>query len=367
MRGPGKFYGRAILSVCMAAMFSVAPAQAQPEQRTIEATAGEYWHHQHSGMGMPVRLGGFDRQYIRDLTENELDVYAQYHGDDKQTRLTLFVYRAAVNNVPLWFDAAQQSLRNNIKMLPGASEYLAAAFTPPGQSEASGLMAVYAVPGGAFKSTGVAMLPLNGWLVKIRFSSAELSAKEMAAALKPTLQDIRWPDNINSGPAAAAILPCENGLRLTDKVKRIQPSKTDAMTDAISGSFMGLLAAKKAEQGQDNSVTYCRDPQDFGPFSIYRAEGSENGYLMPLGDAGRAASVHTNQLGGLIDGSKGERYTPVLMQLDQNIIFPDLDQLPTPGILRAATGDDAATSSVSTWPPSTGSTISIHVPSDEDQ
>ena len=58
MRGPGKSFGRTILCICMSAILSVAPAQAQPEQRVIEASAGEDWHHQHSGMDMPARLGG---------------------------------------------------------------------------------------------------------------------------------------------------------------------------------------------------------------------------------------------------------------------------------------------------------------------
>ncbi|VWX60035.1 conserved exported hypothetical protein [Sphingorhabdus sp. 109] len=362
MRGPLKSYGRTLWGViCMSALVFAAPAQAQPEQRTIEATAGQDWDHQNSGMTMPARLGGFDRQYIRDLTDDGLDVYGQYYGKDGQTRLTLFFYRAAVNSVPLWFDAANQALRGNVKLLPGASEYLSSAFTPPGQSEASGLMAVYSTSGNEFKSTGVAMLPLNGWLVKIRFTSAELSAEELAASLMPILHDIGWPEEIVSGPAATVILPCENALKLSDRIKRIKPT----MTDALSAGILNIPVDDTAD-GEEPGI-YCRDPQDFGPFSIYRAGGSEDGYLMPLGDAGRAASVHANRLGGLTGGSREPRFTPVMMRLDQNIIFPDLDKLPTPGVLLSATGDGAAISAVTTWPPSSGSTITVNVPADEDQ
>lgn len=364
MRALGEKCAGALFCLCMS-VFAQLPAEAQPQRRTIEVNTGEDWHHQHTGATMPARLGGFDRQYIRDLTENELDVFAQYKEVKARTRLTLFFYRAAVDNIPLWFDVANQSLRNNVDLLPGASEYSSSTFTPPGQFNASGMMAVYATDGGDFKSTGVAMLPLNGWIVKIRFTSAELTVAELASTLVPILNAIPWPEKISSGPPASKILPCKNRLKLVDKVGRIKPS----MTDALIGGLMGIPADDEADANADKAkpVIYCRDPQDFGQFSIYRADGTKRGYLMPLGDAGRAISVDRNEIGGLIDGSQGNRYTPVLMQLDRNIVFPDLNKLPEPGTLMAATGDDAAISSVTTWPTSSGSTVTISVSPDEDQ
>lgn len=363
MTGPRKSYGGILLGLAISALFFTVPASAKPQQRTIEATAGEAWRHQHTGMAMPARLGGFDRQYIRDLTDNELDVFAQYQGTESRSRLTLFFYRAAVDSVPLWFDAANQSLRKNVGFVPGTSEYLSSTFTPPGQTSASGMMAVYATAGGDFKSTGVAMLPLNGWLVKIRFTSAELTAAELATSLVPILNGMQWPDEIRSGPTAATILPCKESLKLSDKVDRIKPS----MTDALIGGLIGIPADDEAATGNDKTVTYCRDPQDFGQFAIYRADGTKDGYLMPLGDAGRAASVQKNEIGGLIGGGPRKRYTPILMQLDRNIVYPDLNTLPTPRTLMAATGDDAAISSVTTWPSSGGSTITIGVSPEEEQ
>jgi len=357
MTGPRKSYGRTLLGIAMSTLLFMVPVQAKPQQRTIETKAGEAWLHQHTGMAMPARLGGFDRQYIRDLTENELDVFAQYQADQVRSRLTLFFYRAAIDSVPLWFDAANQSLRENVGFVPGVSEYLSSTFTPPGQTDESGIMAVYTTVGGDFKSTGVAMLPLNGWMVKIRFTSAELTAAELATSLMAILNDIQWPEEIRSGPTATAILPCQDTLKLSDKVDRIKPS----LADALIGGLMGIPADDEATTGDEKPAIYCRDPQDFGQFAIYRAEGTKDGYLMPLGDAGRAASVFKNKLGSVIGGRQGKRYTPILMQLDQNIIYPDLDKLPTPLTLMAATGDDTAISSVTTWPSSGGSTVTIGV------
>ncbi|MEO9636222.1 MAG: hypothetical protein ABJF89_04675 [Parasphingorhabdus sp.] len=356
------FYGM-ILSLAMATILAVVPAQGQIKQRTIEAKAGEDWHHAQTGVAMPAALGGFERQYIRDLTENGLDVFAQYHGDKGRTRVTLFFYRAAVDSVPLWFDAANQSLRRNVDFLPDSSEYLSSTFTPPGQSNASGMMAVYSTKGGDFKSSGVAMMPLNGWLVKIRFSSEELSPEEMAVLLEPMLNDIQWPEKIVSAPTAVPILSCAGKLKLADKVSRIKPTTTDA----IIGGLTGALMTEESPEVEEEAVVYCRDPQDFGRLSIYRPDETRTGYLLPLGDAGRAASVSINDIGGLIGGSKGKRYTPILMRLDQNVIFPDLNKLPTPQTLMAATGDNAAISSVTTWPLSSGSNITINVSPDEDQ
>lgn len=355
--------GRVIQCACMSTLLALAPAQAQPTQRNIEAKAGEGWHHQHTGVTMPVRLGGFDRQYIRDNSENELDVLAQYHGDETRTRLTLFLYRAAINNVPLWFDVANHSLRDNVDFVPGTSEYLSSTFTPPGQSSASGMMTVYSTEGSDFKSTGVAMLPLNGWLVKVRFTSTELSVEAMEAALEPILNDIIWPEKIGPAPTAVAISSCEDSLTLTDKVRRINPT----LADALIGGLTGIPGDEDAAKSEEEAAIYCRDPQDFDQFPIYRKDGTKDGYLLPLGDAGRAAVVFRNELGGLVDGSRGTRYSPILMHLDRNVIYPDLNILPTPQTLLSATGDDAAISTVTTWPASGGSTVTISVSPDEEQ
>jgi hypothetical protein len=327
-------------------LWAAAPTLAQSTPRTIETTAGQDWKHVQTGVIIPAKLSGFDREYVRDLTDKELDVIAQYYSDESRTRLTLFLYRAALDSVPLWFDTADISLRKNTSFVPGTTEFVSSTFTPPGQSRASGMMTVYASSGGDFKATGIAMMPLNGWLAKVRFTSAELTALEMAAALQPILAAVTWPENILSGPVAVPVQPCKNKLKLTEKVKRIKPT----MADALIGGLLGVAAETDGTIVEKEAIVYCRDPQDFGQFSAYRANGSKNGYILPLGDAGRALSISQNEAGGLIGGSKGKRYTPMNMQLDQTIIYPDLNKLPTPRLLLAATGDDAAISSTTTWP-----------------
>ena len=149
------------------------------------------------------------------------------------------------------------------------------------------MMSIYQTGGDRFKSTGVAMVPLNGWLVKIRFTSAELTAVEMAAALPPILETIKWPRNRESGPPAAAVRPCDDQLTLTENVERIKPS----MTDALIGGISAVAIDSDDTEEDPRSVVYCRDPQDAGQFSIYRANGSASGYVLQLGDAGRALSI----------------------------------------------------------------------------
>lgn len=362
MRSFARCFSRVVFHTGATLLLLGAPAFAQPKPRNIETQTGQDWKHEQTGVVIPAKLSGFERKYIRDLTDKELDVFAQYYNEGSRTRVTLFLYRAALDSVPLWFDTANTSLRKNTGFVANTNEIVSSTFTPPGQSDASGMIAVYETGARDFKSTGVAMFPVNGWLAKVRFTSVELTAPEMVAALQSILEAVAWPENMNSGPEAVAIQPCENKLKLTEKVKRIKPT----LTDALIGGVLSVAADTDDTITEKETVIYCRDPQDFGRFSIYRADGSKNGYILPLGDAGRALSIFKNELGGAIGGSRDKRYTPMNMQLDHSKVYADLTKLPTPRLLLAATGDDAVISSTTTWPKG-DSTIGINISADGDQ
>ncbi|GAB5483264.1 MAG: hypothetical protein Pars92KO_30210 [Parasphingorhabdus sp.] len=331
-----------------------AEASAQPTD--ISSEPDQTWVHQHTGTGFPARLGGFDRSRIRDLTEDQLDIVVSYKDADQKDVLTLYLYRPAINDVPLWFETARQSL-----MVGGFAQFAPelvteTVFTPPGQLSTAGMVVSYSLTGSESKSTAIAMAPLNRWLLKVRYTSAKYDAQSLADEIPKIVSAVETGDIIEQAPEALAVKPCAKKLKLKSKVKRFRPSLVDAL---IGGAITSTAEEEKSDPDKPaETVTYCRDPGEYGRWTVFRANESKNSYILPLGDSGRALSVYRNTLSGAISGDNRRRYTPVHMKLGQQDIFTDINVLPVPETLVAVINQGAIISSSTTWPDE-GSTITI--------
>ncbi|MEP3224953.1 MAG: hypothetical protein ABJO01_03180 [Parasphingorhabdus sp.] len=335
-------------------VFGYAEAFAQPTD--IPSEPDKVWIHQHTGSGFPTKIGRFDRSAIRDLTQDQLDVVLSYTDPDKQGALTLYLYRPAINNLPMWFETATQSLMMGRMGQFAPKVVTDRVFTPQGQSSAAGMLVSYSLTQSRYRSTAIAMVPINRWLLKIRYSSAEFDAESLAIEIPKIVSAIETGDRLEQAKDIAAIKLCAKKMKLKSKAKRFRPSLVDALIGSVSVS-----AAEEEMKNGDKpleTVIYCRDPGDYGQWTIYRANESKDSYILPLGDSGRALSVYRNSLSGAISGDNRRRYTPVHMKLGQQDIYPDINVLPVPETLIAAINQGAAISSSTTWPEE-GSTITI--------
>lgn len=335
-------------------VFGHVQAFAQPTD--ISSEPDQIWIHKHTGTGFPAKLDRFDRSIIRDLTEDQLDVVISYTDPNKQGALTLYMYRPAINDIPLWFETAKQSLMNG-RMGQFVPEIVTdTAFTPPGQSSMTAMVVSYRLTGSGYKSTAIAMVPVNGWLLKIRYTSAEYDAQALVNEIPKIVAAVETGEIRQQARQAVAVKPCAKKLKLKSKAKRFRPS----LVDALIG---GVITSAAGEQGSDGdepaeTVIYCRDPGDYGQWTVFRANESKDSYILPLGDSGRALSVYRNTLSGAISGDNRKRYTPVHMKLGQHNIYADINVLPVPETLLAAVNKQTLISSSTTWPEE-GSTITI--------
>ncbi len=347
---------QALIFLLMALGLAVSPTAASTETKTAAILEDQSWQHEQSMALFPALAAGMPLQQIQTVQEPQLDVILKYQSEDSDTRLTFYIYRPAINNLPLWFDVADSTLQDNIDFLSETQDRNFRIFTPPGQSNASGMLVTYALASDRFSSTGLAMAPIGPWLIKLRYTSTGLTPAKLADEMLTALETIRWPRQTVPAPQALAVVECPDTLELHEETEQVTPSMTDAL---IGGLFSLADTADEEEQETASAaVTYCRDPADHGQWTLYRADAGRDSYVMPLGDAGRAISIQRNDVAIEISGNGKQRFTPTLLQLDKKFVFADVTDLPTVDTLLAILDRNVVVTTVSTIPED-GSTIEI--------
>lgn len=274
---------------------------------------------------MPPRSGSFTRGEISDSGEAELDVQTQFDMDGSRTRATLYLFKTGVPDTALWFDRADAaiSLRADWGAVPVAEG--PQPFALPGRP-AAGLYLAYRLPdSGDWRSTAVALAPLqDGWLVKVRISSADMDAEQLQASVAGLLAGLRWPEPSSAEAGAASARPiqdCAAPLKLR-RARLVQPSMADMLLIAAT---TGLVPASGPKP------TYCREPGPRAIEEVYRPNGSTRAYLIALGDSGLALSLgQAPSLAGLTGGGGSRSIATLLIDREGSSVFPSFDRLPLP-------------------------------------
>jgi hypothetical protein len=313
MRKPGWAAG---LLVCILA----SEAGAQPRLRQLEVPPAASWQHSQTSVILPATLAGLPRTGIQDTGSEELDVIATYESPDQALTTTIYIFRSQVPSVPLWFDRSRTVLEQ-LKRFPIANSgpLPARSFAPAAGQAESALRVAYPLSGGGYAATGLAVVPLNGWIMKVRMSSKSLGAEALDAKLASLVAAVRWPKNMAAAPAAAPVEPCPTPL-LLKRAKMIKPD----VGQALIGSLLAMAGLLKAPP---TSTLYCRDAEQGVPYGVYRAAASTTGYLVALADSGRAISVG---VAPNLEERKDEQYSVTLLDLGSSSVYPSFNRLPPP-------------------------------------
>jgi len=310
------------------ALLALIGGAAQAEARTLDLPANAGWQHAATGLVLRSRLAGYQRTWIDDSGTAELDISANFEAPDRSTVVTLYLFRPALMSVPVWFDRSETQilLRDEFHGVQPAAE--ARAFAPPGSTVASALRRVYVTGLDAYRTTGLAMMPMGEWLVAVRISSHDADPAALEARLDAVIAAIGWPEGATDGVPASVVADCPEPLEYARRAKLQRPS----MADALLGSALLGAAAQRADDAtatESAPAVLCRDAPGKVEYGVYRdtAELKRQAYLMALGDAGRTISVAPS-IGALVDGSKG--YMLSLGDLDRTLIFPNFDKLAPP-------------------------------------
>lgn len=336
--------GVAALAACLAVS---APAAAQ---QNLPLRAQESYAHRHSGIEVPARLGGYPRTTARAYAEDHLDVGMNFESPDRGEVLSFYVFRNTNGSVPVWFSQAQAAIESQSGLDNPAIAVAPESFSLPGSDVNSALRAVYA-PGrrSVMRSTGVALFTLNGFYVKIRASSASRTPAELVAWMDAALAELVLPEN--TGEAVAPIEECANELRFRGRSR-------DAETNPVGSLFGSLVVSdigSDLEELDDGTTVsapaiWCREDELQPTQIVYRADGSENSYLLAIGDNGNAIAVGPDGLGALLsDNDEEEVFSPRLIMAAQTLNLVSQDRLPRPSRVMDLLMQERFVGSVATW------------------
>lgn len=308
---------------------AVAPVAAQDK---LPVKPGKPWTHAHSGIVIPAALDELPRVRATSFAAPELEISQNFASEDGRQSLTLSIFRNTNGAVPLWFAQAQRAivlradLKNPVLAVPPR------AFTPPGQSAASGLKAVYApIEVEGIKSTGVALFEVGDWYVKLRANSSTLTPSDMADWIEGVIAELTLPP----GNAAAAVPVADCKPKLAKAAEAGDSTLADA----------ALIAGVKAPGPRIEAKLWCLERVVRGNFAVYRPDAARDRYLLASGDNGKAFLVQPQ-------GSGRARYHSVnFLTAHQATIMPPQNRLPSPQRVLDMAEAKRMVTAIPTWPP----------------
>ena len=219
----------AVLAAVLLVALGAAPALAQREL-AVPAAAG--WKHAETGVIVRSRVGGMQRTKITDSGNAERDIMVELHDGDGGTWATIYIFRPALQSVPIWFDRSDTQVQINELFGKPRPVDAPRAFAPPRASIASGLRRAY-VPGSPrFKSTALAVMPLGEWLVAVRITSESIDPATLDARLSGIIDGIEWPQGVADAPAAVPVAACAAPLAYAKRARMKKPDMSDALMGA---------------------------------------------------------------------------------------------------------------------------------------
>lgn len=335
----------ASLALGLAMLTAAGAAEAQQPREQIEVAAGKPFKHKHTRLQLPPAIDGIARSGLVTLEPDQLDVIGRYDKPDGSEAISIYIYRELAGALPVWFDRARWAIENRTALYgtPRLSER-PLAFVPPMRTEASGLIATYTSSHGALRSTGVALVPLDGWLVKIRYSSASMDADALDQRIRTVLAGLGWPRKLAPAPVATPVEPCAAPLAASERSRPAPPNPAGALVGALLGA-PGIATSKTAPA----TAAWCRDDSVDPKGAVYRAGGATDAYLIALSDAGRGIRVAPDASAALLDQAAKPSWSIELLQMARTVRFASQDRLPPPQQAAEIVNGGRYVSAASTW------------------
>lgn len=344
----------------------LAPVSAPAQQASdVTIPADKPYRHKPTGLAVPPVLDRIPRVRAEALTP-ELDEFVEFKTANGDEHITVYVFRHVSGTVPIWADRVAWQIEHHD--VYGGTKLAApiAAFVPPGQTNPSGLIGIYAPGKGPYRSTAFAFMPLGAeWYVAFRYSSVALKPAELDGRLREVIAALQWPKNIEVQPDAAPITYCTTPLALSGRANPVEDE--NAMAAALITSIVAVPIHSKDRKQQPPApaIRWCQDAGRYDGLDshgVYRPVDTTDRYLIAFGDAGVGA------MSGPADGSLAEflkvkdkdappNWTVTLFQLGKSSFYRRFDRLPPPDQLYAIVTREPSQSSVTTWGKNSNITI----------
>jgi hypothetical protein len=331
-------------------------AQAQdPPARPIELSAQDAFTHEHSKVRLPPVLTGLPRIEASENEPDQLHTSIQYASPDRGEQYIVIIYRDVGGSLPVWFDRARRRAERG--EIGSATLHWAGEFVPPGRTAASGLLATYGLTGGAYRSSGVALVPAGEWLITLWAASRTRSPAELDARIPAALAEIAWP-KLDPAPPAVPVAACTSALALSGDAKPL-PNDESSFAVSMMSAMVRVRLLRLLERAEPR---WCRDSIELANAGVYRADEHKDGYFLAINDSGRGAYVGPNTVtltGEKAANKKGpaERYEVQVTQMSNVSTSGLLDRLPPPAQALAIAMGRRFVAKVPTWGEGAGQAV----------
>lgn len=321
------------------------PLAAQ-QARELKVKPGNPYRHKPSRIEIPGTVLGARMQSALDLTQTQSDVSFKYESEDRSDLYSIYVYRLAGASIPVWFDRARWSIEHRPEVygkpvLTGDP----LTFQGSGPGDKAGLVAAYRTEK-QYRATAVAMTGIEGWIIKVRYSSETATPEQARERAIQAIQSLRWPKPGKKDTPPAALTPvqdCPSAIATAASTRTVK----DDGASAILGAFLSVAAADikgKAAKEPAQPVTWCRDPK-LGDDGVYRANAATDGYFLASSDSGRGFSVNPQMK---LEDSAPDGWVVRFVDLETTYVLPTQDALPSPDRALAVVSEEKPISSVNT-------------------
>lgn len=315
-------------------MALAATAQADAAQE-IKVKNGKTWAHKDSGFSFPAASGAFVRRDMTDISDGKrIDVSATYDDPATGSVATLYLYRPAMPDASLWFDVSNWFLQRNERFGEIRPDGGPTAFQIAPTAGSAALRQSYTISA-AGRSTGVAIVPVGSWLIKLRMTSATVEAALLDQMMRDFLAALPWPRKMPAAADGLPIVVCTTSLGKA----RAEEVKQDSAVILV-GAMLASMAKEAAEKGTaEPPARLCRDDSQAGLiYPLYQLDEGQTGYVMPIGDNGTLLSVRNDPTSGAVSsqlaGGKSEDVRPfyrvTVMTPEKWEQYPAFAQLPPP-------------------------------------
>lgn len=322
------------LAIALASSTLATSASAQPAApAAITAPADQPWVHEPGSITFPAAIDGFARSEVKDLSGGRLlDVSVAYDDPIGRTHVNFYVYHAAEPSTALWFDVAATMIATNSKFGTVTPQADPVAFPIPGATVSAGLRQSFSVTE-LGRSSGVALIALGEWVIKLRMTSPVYDAAQLDAAMDRMIRQIGWPKTRPPLAAATRFHACEKARPFGSDAKKLKLDGAAVLLGAMAGKVDADDRSKARKKGEAPApLTLCvHSDRISGRLPIYQGEKREDGYRIPLGDSGELLVVERDSLSGLLLGGKGPApWSLTVKKHDKWLQYASYDAMPPP-------------------------------------
>lgn len=244
----------------------------------------------------PETLEGFSRN--NPAPKGQLLDY-QFNYDTAGDSITVYIFRATHPNAALWFERADSVLNVGRKSWQLSDATPIERITAFGAAAPNGLRRAYRASQG-MKSTALAVVQVNDWIVKVRSSSTTLDRDAQLARLDRVIAALAVKAALR--PAHPLELPMACDEKIDSVIASLVGGKLIEKPSSTHTLTAGLLATDHARSlagGKDSLAAepnaYCKGTL-VGPMAevaaLYRAKSGDGHWEVLFADSGRSFSGH---------------------------------------------------------------------------